>query len=115
MKHLAPAIPPTPKGLSKEAAAWWREFNEMYELEGPALLLLENALTAFDRMREAQAVLRKEGITIIDRFKQVRQHPCTLIERDAKATMLRQIQALGLDLEPVQDGPGRPAGVGNRR
>jgi hypothetical protein len=67
-------------------------------------------LESFDRMREAQAMLRKDGITLTDRFGQVKQHPATLVERDSKALMVRQLKALNLDLEPVHDRPGRPGG-----
>jgi P27 family predicted phage terminase small subunit len=105
--------PPTPpKHLSAEAQAWWRRLTEQWDLDDPSLLILEGALEAFDRMRAAQAIIAKEGVTCKDRFKQIKQHPATLVERDAKATLLRGIKALGLDLEPINPGPGRPPGRG---
>ena len=53
-----------------------------------------------------------DGITITDRFDQVKPHPATVIERDSKLTLLRHVKALGLDLEPLHDKPGRPpAGI----
>ncbi len=73
------------------------------------LLLLTQAMESFDRLREAQAILATEGITIKDRFGQVRQHPATLVERDAKNMLLRSLKALNLDIQPP--GPiGRPPG-----
>ena len=35
----------------------------------------------------------------------------TLVERDAKASMVRQFQALGLDKIPINDAAGRPPGA----
>jgi P27 family predicted phage terminase small subunit len=99
---------PTPKHLSAEAAGWWERIMADWDLESPALLILEGALEAFDRMRAAQKIIKAEGITTKDRFGQVKQHPATLVERDSKATLLRGLKALALDLEPLNDGPGRP-------
>lgn len=98
-----------PKGLSREGAKWWRRILEGWELDDPGLMLLENALTAFDRMREAQKLIRDEGIVTEDRFGQAKPHPATTIERDAKQTMLRNLKAVGLDLEPL-NAHGRPPG-----
>jgi hypothetical protein len=33
-----------------------------------------------------------------------------LVERDSKQTLLRNLRALNLDLEPLRDQPGRPPG-----
>jgi P27 family predicted phage terminase small subunit len=104
------SLPPPPAHLSIEAKAWWRKIVEQWDLDDPALLILEGALEAFDRMRQAQAIIAEQGVTTKDRFKQVKQHPATLVERDAKAALLRGIKALGLDLEPINPGPGRPLG-----
>lgn len=100
-----------PKHLSAEAAEWWRRTVQEYTFApgDPGLLLLLSALEAFDRMREAQRQLARDGITTTDRFGQVRQHPATMIERDARTAMARLIRQLGLDLEPLR-GAGRPPG-----
>ncbi len=69
------------------------------------------AMEAFDRMRQAQAVLATDGLSIKDRFKQVKVHPLTVVERDSRAQMMAALKALNLDIEPLRDGPGRPPGV----
>jgi len=99
-----------PKTLSVEARKWWRKYLETYDLDDAALMVLESALESFDRMRQAQALIRTEGIVLTDRFGQKKTHPAVVIERDAKAGMVRQIQALNLDLEPINAAIGRPAG-----
>jgi P27 family predicted phage terminase small subunit len=97
-----------PPHLSEEAQGHWRRITQLYDLDAASLPILEGGLEAFDRMREAQAILATEGIVITDRFGQRKQHPATLVERDAKATLLRNLKALGLDLEPL-NARARPA------
>lgn len=80
--------------LFTEAREWWKKINDGWQLDDSALLLLESALESFDRMREAQRILRREGIVIRDRFGQKKQHPATLTERDAKMSMIRSLKAL---------------------
>src|SRR5687768_11554750 len=108
------SLPKPPPNLSREAKAWWRKINSEWALDDSSLLILESAFESFDRMRQAQEIIAIEGIVIKDRFDQIKQHPATLVERDAKAAMVRQIKALGLDLEPLNAAPGRPAGSRNR-
>ena len=79
-------------------------------LDDPGMMILANALEALDRMREARALLREDGLVVRDRFGQSRPHPAAGIERDAKGIFLRNMKALGLDLEPVNARPGRPVG-----
>ncbi|MBY0427874.1 MAG: phage terminase small subunit P27 family [Alphaproteobacteria bacterium] len=100
-----------PSGLSAEAKAWWKKIAMDYAITDQAgRLLLETALTAFDRMRQAQALIDKHGAVTPDRFGQLRANPATTIERDSRAAMLHALKALNLDLEPLRDGPGRPSG-----
>lgn len=100
----------TPKHLSREAKALWRRIQESYEIEDDAgLLILTTALEAHDRMKQAQAILDTDGLTVTDKFGQVKSHPLIPAERDARAAMLSALKALSLDLEPVKK-PGRPAG-----
>ena len=83
---------------------------EEYELTDEAgQLILQTALEAFDRMRQAQARLKKEGLTVLDRFDQPKAHPLCTVERDNRAQMMAAIKQLNLDLEPLKDR-GRPKG-----
>jgi len=109
MKNSVSNVPKPPHGLSKEARLWWLKINSGWTLDDAALLLLESALECFDRMREAQKILKREGIIIRDRFGQKKSHPATLTERDAKLAMVRNLKALNLDIEPL-NAPGRPPG-----
>ena len=73
-------------------------------------LLLQTALEAFDRMREAQRTINRDGPMIQDRFQQWKAHPLLSVERDARGQMLACFRQLNLDVEPLRDGPGRPPG-----
>ena len=100
-----------PRGLSAEARRWWTAIRREYEVTDPGgLLILSSACEAFDRMRQAQRRLKREGLTALDRFGQRKAHPATVIERDSRAAMLSALKALNLDLEPLNDRAGRPAG-----
>ena len=100
-----------PKNLSREAKILWRKIQDEYAISDEAgLLILATGLEAFDRMRQAQDILKAEGMTTLDRFQQPRPHPAATIERDSRAAMLAALKQLNLDLEPLRDGRGRPPG-----
>ena len=100
-----------PKWLSVEARTWWRKLTREFDIaDSGGLLLLQTGLEAFDRMRQAQAVLEKDGMTVLDRFNQRKPNPATVVERDSRAGLLGALRALNLDVEPLRDRPGRPGG-----
>lgn len=100
-----------PNHLSTEARKVWAKISADYDLTDTAgCLLLTTALEAFDRMREAQAVIAERGAIYVDRFEQPKSNPACVIERDSRAAMLAALKALNLDLEPLRDLPGRPPG-----
>jgi len=98
-----------PKGLSRPAAAWWRELQAEYAVRDSAgLLLLQTALEAFDRAKACQKAIETEGQQVQDRFGQMKPHPLLSAERDARAQMLAALKALNFDVVPPKDTPGRP-------
>jgi P27 family predicted phage terminase small subunit len=104
-------LPKPPSDLTAEAKKKWSTLQEEYGITDEAgLTYLTMGCRFFDRMRQAQEALRKEGMTQTDRFGQVKPHPCALIERDAASSMIRAFKALNMDVEPLRDKPGRPPG-----
>jgi len=67
------------------------------------------ACEALSRLRQAQAILKQEGLTIRDPRGQPKAHPAVKIEFDCRAQFLTAIKAMNLDIEPLRD-LGRPAG-----
>lgn len=111
MKNSAPKKPKAPKSLSREAPRWWRKLIAEYVIEDEAgRLLLMVALESFDRMREAQIALAKDGLVLTDRFGQMKPHPLNTVERDSRAAMMAALRQLNLDIEPLRDRVGRPPG-----
>jgi P27 family predicted phage terminase small subunit len=96
---MAERGPKPPPRLSKEAGEWWRKLTGLYNFDDPQLLVLQTALESFDRMREAQKALQRNGgLTIRDRFSQPKPHPATVVERDSRSGMLQSLKLLGVDL-----------------
>lgn len=100
-----------PAHLSKEAKRIWREIIEEYDIEDAAgLRILRVALESFDRAQAARAAIDKEGMTVADKFGQIKPHPLLPIERDSRAAFLCGLKGLNLDLEPLRESRGRPGG-----
>jgi len=100
-----------PEHLSDEAQGWWAAIVTEYSLDDEAgRLLLQTALEAFDRMKSAQRRINEDGEAVKDRFDQIKPHPLLPAERDARSQMLAALKQLNLDLEPLNDKAGRPAG-----
>lgn len=93
-----------PKKLSAEAKRLWREIVSEYRIDDASgLLILQTALEAFDRMRQAQAIIKKEGASFRDRFEQIKSHPMLIVERDSRSQMLQALKGLNLDIEPLSN------------
>lgn len=100
-----------PKGLSTEARKAWSGLQEEYQIDDPAGLQILNIFAhAFDRAKDCKAAIDKEGLQIADRFGQMKAHPLTTTERDARAQMMSALKALNIDVEVLHDRPGRPPG-----
>jgi P27 family predicted phage terminase small subunit len=104
------SFPKPPAHLSKEAGVIWATINRGWHLDESALIVLATGLEAFDRMRQAQEAIKLHGVVIEDRFGQLRSNPATTVERDSRAALLSAFKLLALDLEPIRDKIGRPAG-----
>lgn len=99
-----------PDHLSKEAAKIYSDLACEYSIEDVAgLRILEKAGEYFDRAKSASEQIEKDGMTISDKFGQIRPHPLLAAERDARAGFLAALKALNLDLEPIKN-IGRPPG-----
>lgn len=97
-----------PMHLLKESRAIWKSVLADYDLERRHEAILLTALEAFDRMREAQAAIARDGAYIEGRFG-TKAHPALAIERDSRLAFLREQRELGLDLEapPTSRPPTR--------
>lgn len=100
-----------PKHLSKEAGTIFKNLCEEYGIDDEAgLRILKTALESYDRAAACRETIDRDGLTVVDKAGQTKAHPLLAIERDSRAAFLSGLKHLNLDLEPLKNGPGRPAG-----
>lgn len=102
---------PKPAGhLKAPGAQLFRDIVAEYGIADSAgLALLTTAGECLDRMRAAQAAIKAHGEIVVDRYGAPKLNPACNLEKDARNGMLAALRALNLDVEPLRDGPGRPA------
>jgi phage terminase small subunit len=110
VKNSAGKTPKAPVGYTPEARRLWHRVLHGWDLDAAALAILDTACRGLMRVRQAQTLLATDGIVVKDRFGQDKAHPAAAIEHAAAQTMLRNLRALNLDLEPLNDRSGRPPG-----
>jgi phage terminase small subunit len=107
----ASAGPPPPAHLGAIGADLWRDVVRAYEFEDRASYeTLAQACAAADRAARCAEQIDKDG-EMIGTKTGVRDHPLLKHELAARSFVCRTLARLGLDLEPVRSGPGRPAGL----
>jgi len=72
--------------------------------------ILGTGMEAYDLLHRCQEVVDREGLTVDGARGQKQAHPLLAVIRDSRAQFLAALKALNLDLEPLHNGPGRPAG-----
>jgi phage terminase small subunit len=92
--------------LRPETQAWIANTQRDYTVEPHALMLLVLAGEAWDQGREAEAVLRRDGLIVEGREGGSRPHPCVAIARDARIAFARIIAQLGLSDAEVPEAYG---------
>jgi hypothetical protein len=98
----------TPANLARPGQQLFRHLADEYGIVDTAgVALLEVAARALDRLRQAEGVLRAEGLTVQGKDGP-RAHPALAVEVSARAGLLATLKALRLDLEPLKDRDGRP-------
>jgi phage terminase small subunit len=89
-------IPDPPAHLSKKMKEFWRGVFELKNLQPFQTLILKEACEAFDRAEQSRRILKREGLTYEDRFKQPRSRPEVAIERDSKALFAKLLGQIHL-------------------
>jgi phage terminase small subunit len=110
-ERRAKVKPLSPAARSLRAAII-KEYPSLKD-DSAAMSYLAAAMKAYDLAEDAQAEVDADGLTVKDRYGKPRAHPALKILRDARAEYLFFMKAMNLDLEPLQDGPGRPPGHGH--
>ena len=104
-----PSIPRPPAHLSREAKALWRRLLMEWKIDEPgSVAILVSGLESYDRCQEARRILARDGLTIIDKFDQIKPHPLLACVRDAEASFRAALRQLGVDKSPDDTPPRRP-------
>jgi hypothetical protein len=105
-----PRLPGPPPSLAEDGRKLWHDIQGAYMIDDPGgLVLLRVACEALDRAERCRRLIDEQGELVF--IKGIpRAHPALGAERDARAAIVRAIRNLNLDLEPLRDRPGRPAG-----
>ncbi|MEX2400559.1 MAG: P27 family phage terminase small subunit [Rhodothermales bacterium] len=88
--------------LQDHTQQWVRDLVRSYTFEPVQLKLLILAAEAHERCSEAREQLKRDGITIKDRFDQIKRHPAVQIERDSRLSFSKLMRQLKLDLDPPE-------------
>ena len=81
-------LKPAPRTLIPEGRKWWKKILSEYQIDDEVgLLLLQTALESFSSMRKCQEQVKKDGMTLEDRFGQKKPHPLLTVERDARSQL----------------------------
>jgi hypothetical protein len=110
---IAPGVkPPTPPSkLGAAGMSLWKDIVVAYEFNDRASYeALYQVCAAADRAQACRVQIDTDG-EIIRTKSGVKDHPLLKHEIAARAFVVRTLGRLGLDLEPVRSGPGRPPGL----
>jgi hypothetical protein len=88
----------------------WTDITAAYEFsDRGSYETLFQACAAADRAERCRVAIDRDGEMIRTRTGE-REHPLLKAEMAARGFVVRTLARLGLDLEPVRPGPGRPPG-----
>jgi hypothetical protein len=100
-----------PGDLGEHGIELWRSVQAQYQIDDAGgHAMLHQACLALDRAEACRAQIKLDGQLIVTRTG-VKDHPLLRHETAARAFAVRTLARLGLDLEPIRSGPGRPAGA----
>jgi P27 family predicted phage terminase small subunit len=92
---------PAPKCLQAPEREHWDAICRSFEVSDPASqLLLQQALEARGRARQARETLTKTGLTVTNKRGDVVAHPAIAIERFAMQNFISAMRLLRLDINP---------------
>jgi P27 family predicted phage terminase small subunit len=93
-----------PKHLSTDGRKLFSALQKDYHITDPAgVKILTTLCEASDRARSCRELIAAQGVTVCDKWGQVKPHPLLAAERDSRAQILQAFKVLGLDV-PMEGG-----------
>lgn len=90
--------PRVPAGLSERAGRLWKAVVVDYDLSAAELEVLRGAVECLDRADAAAKVVKREGVTTVDRYGCAKAHPALDAEMRARALFNAAVRQLGVRL-----------------
>jgi hypothetical protein len=101
-----------PRKLGKPGMSLWRSVTAEYAIDDASgREMLCAACAALDRAEQFAEQISKDGVTVVANTG-VKEHPLVKHELANRAFVVRTLDKLGLNFEPIK-APGRPAGSWN--
>jgi hypothetical protein len=99
----------TPRPLGPEGTGLWVDIQREYGIrDRGGIELLAQACSAVDRAESLAAAIERDGAVVYGRGGVPRSHPAAKDELACRAFVVRTLERLGLNVEAVKPGPGRP-------
>jgi phage terminase small subunit len=104
--------PQPSRPLGAHGQALWRRVLGEYDVSDAAgVEMLTQACQACDRAEALAGHLREDG-EIVRTPQGIKAHPAIREELSCRGFVVRTLQKLGLNFEPLRASPGRPPGRG---
>jgi hypothetical protein len=101
---ISPPRPLGPHGM----ALWDRVQREYRVADTGGAEILAQACIALDRAESLAEAIERDGPVILTRTGVPKAHPACKDELACRAFIVRSLERLGLNVEAVKPGPGRP-------
>jgi hypothetical protein len=90
----------------------WIEVTAIFEFDDPGSYeVLAQACAARSRAERCRAIIDEQGEMVRLKGGVIRANPLLRDELANRAFTVRALSKLGLDLQPIRSGPGRPGGA----
>ena len=107
LPETAEIVPPRPLG-PHGMALWDRVQREYRVADTGGAEILAQACSALDRAESLAEAIERDGPVILTRTGVPKTHPACKDELACRAFIVRSLERLGLNVEAVKPGPGRP-------
>ena len=99
-----------PRTLGQHGMALWGRVTKEYDIDDVAgRELLTLACQALDRAEALREVIDRDGEMLTTRNGVYKEHPALKPELAGRAFVAKMLLRLGLDVEPLRPGAGRPS------
>lgn len=105
-----------PASLSRAAKDVWLSLEKEWGFTSADYVLLGNGMeSGYDRLIQAQSLIRKHGLLLKDPKGRAYLNPACIIEKEAMNCLLRTWRLLNLKVPPPVPNIGRPPGDRRQR